>query len=145
MKASALAIITLLSLAGTAQAACPSRVAVAQGISPIDIASACGISFETLRQANPGLRTGPVQAGTTLVVPRPALPSAQLPIGGHGIAIMPPMVPQAIGGASPTVILPPEQYPIPPQHILRGFGDLPGQLPVPPGHGSPLPPLFPMQ
>lgn len=136
-----LACLPLAVATMPAQAACPPRIAVVQGTSLAAIAQACGISVEALRQANPGLRPDTLQAGTTLAVPRPAFPSAQLPVGQQGIAIMPPLVPPAVGGSSPTVILPPEQPPIPQQHILRGFGDQPGQLPLPPGHSSPFVPL----
>ncbi|MEO3998642.1 LysM domain-containing protein [Mesorhizobium sp. CAU 1732] len=130
----------------SAYAACPSRIGIEYGDTLGSIARACGISVETLRQANPGLSPVNLQAGTFIAVPRPALPSRQITIGQPTVPIMPPLVPPSVGGNSPTVILPPQPAPIPQQHILRGFGDQPGQLPLPPGHAPQIPgfppPLF---
>lgn len=139
------AIALLAALPAPAGAACPERMAVAAGATLSGIARACGVDVEALRMANPGLRPDTLRAGTTLVVPPQALPSRPLPIGRQGVAIAPPMVPPAIVGTRSTVILPPEPPAVPQQHILRGFGDQPGQLPLGPGHVQPFPPPFPMR
>lgn len=86
----------------------------------------------------------PAFAGPAIEVPPLDPPSPQLRIGRPSVQVMPPLVPPArpipsIGGAPSTVILPPEIPPVPPQLILRGFGDLPGQLPLPPGHVGTMP------
>lgn len=135
-------VTAMVGLSTPARAACPERIAVASGATLSGIARACGVSLEALRQVNPGIRPDTLQAGTTLAVPRPAFPSVQLPIGRQGIGIARPLVPPTVGGTGSTVILPPAAPSMPRQHILRGFGDQPGQLPLPPGHGSPFPAPF---
>ena len=110
-------------LAASAQAACPARVGVAFGDTLSSIASACGVSVESLRRANSGLTAGNLQAGTFIRVPRPVLPSPMIEIGQPQVRIAPALVPPSAGGGSPTVFLPPQPLPVPPQHILRGFGD----------------------
>lgn len=119
--------VTIAALAGApalAQAACPDRLTIGFGDSPASIARACGISVETLRQANPGMTANTaLQAGTTVTVPRPALPSQTLRTGRSSIEVMPSIVPPATGTASPTVIKPPKPHPVPRQHILKGLGD----------------------
>lgn len=129
----------VLMSASPALSACPPRIGVAYGDTLSSIASACGISVETLRAANPGLSADTLRAGSIIAVPRPALPSPQLEIGRPLVRVTPPLVPPGTGGISGTVILPPVQPPIPQQHILRGFGDQPGQLPLPPGHSIRIP------
>jgi LysM repeat protein len=122
--------------------ACPPRIAVSYGDTLSAIAAACGVSVESIRLANPGLSARTLRAGVSIAIPRPALPSPQGTIGHPSVLPMPPLVPPSVGGGgSATVILPPPPVPVPQQHILRGFGDQPGQLPLPPGHGSPFPPL----
>lgn len=87
----------------------------------------------------------PARADMNIGVPQPAQPSAPLKVGRPSVQVTPPLVPPAgkkipsIGGAPSTVILPPEIPPVPQQHILRGFGNLPGQLPLPPGHVGTMP------
>lgn len=137
-----LPLVALLATATAPQASaatpCPPRVAVSYGDTLGSIAAACGISIANLRLANPGLSARTLRAGTTIAVPRPAMPSRQGIIGRPSVRLAPPLVPPSIGGGgSATVILPPE--PVPQQHILRGFGNQPGQLPLPPGHESPFP------
>lgn len=135
-------------LASPAQAACPARIGVMWGDTLSSIARACGVNVEALRRVNPGLTAETLRAGAVIAVPRPATSSPQTGIGRPSVRVAPPLVPPAtgapsIGGAPSTVILPPEQPPVPPQHILRGFGDPPGQLPLPPGHiGNPPGQLF---
>lgn len=128
-----------------ANAACPARIVITRSTTFDSVAQACGINIEALKSVNPRLIANTLQAGMTLIVPPPPLPTPMLGIGRPSVQIMPPLVPPAAGPSLPTVILPPEPSPIPPQHILRGFGDQPGQLPLPPGHSLPLhpPPLFP--
>lgn len=139
MRIAALALSVLAVSWTAAHAACPQRLGVAYGDTLDAVASACGISVEALRRANPGLSAATLRAGTIIAVPRPALPSPQLGIGRPAIRIAPPLVPPGIVGRGGTVILPPQPQPIPPQHILRGFGDEPGQLPLPPGHSIRVP------
>ena len=132
-------IISLAMHGAMAHAACPARVTAGAGDSLQAIARACGVNIEALKAANPGLISNSMQAGTTIIVPRQALPSPTLTIGRPSIQIMPSQVPPATGPSMPTVILPPPQPQIPQQHILRGFGDKPGQLPLPPGHSLQFP------
>jgi LysM repeat protein len=140
MKRLALSILAVAVLsASPAIAACPARLGVAYGDTLSAIAAACGISVETLRGANPGLSADNLRAGAIIAVPRPALPSPQLDIGRPLVRVAPAIVPHGAGGASGTVILPPVQPPVPQQHILRGFGNEPGQLPLPPGHSIRVP------
>ena len=121
-----------------AHAACPARVTISYGDTLSSIARACGITVDTLRSANPGLHADSLQAGAAIAVPRPPLPSTQLRVGRPSVQVVPPLVYPSVGGSSSTVILPPEPIPVPQQHILRGFGDKPGQLPLPPGHENPF-------
>lgn len=137
------AIVAALLLLGSAPAnattACPSRVLISYGDTLSSIANACGITVAALRSANPGLSAGNLQAGMSITVPRPPLPSPMAETNRPLVRIAPSLVPPAIGGGgSSTVILPPESIPVPQQHILRGFGNKPGQLPLPPGHSSPF-------
>lgn len=130
---------------------CPSRVSVAYGDTLSSIARSCGVNVEALVRLNPGLTAGTLYAGSVINVPRPAVPSPQQRIGRPTVQVMPPLVPPAvgapsIGGVPSTVILPPDVPPVPLQHILRGFGDQPGQLPLPPGHIGTMPGnMFPHQ
>ncbi len=137
-----MAIIAALMLGSgpaAATTACPNRVLVSYGDTLSSIANACGITIAALRSANPGLNAGNLRAGTSITVPRPRLPSPMAETNRPLVRIAPSLVPPAVGGAgSSTVILPPEPIPVPQQHILRGFGDKPGQLPLPPGHTSPF-------
>lgn len=152
--------LTILLLAGAltnaaaayAQAgACPSRLAVSHGDTLSSIARACGVNVQALLGVNPGLTPRTLQAGSYITVPQAPFTAPRFGIGRPSIQPMPQMVPPAtggpsIGGPASTVILPPTQPPVPPQHILRGFGDLPGQLPLPPGHIGTMPEnLFPHQ
>ena len=137
-----MAMIAALLLGGAPAGAaglCPGRVLISYGDTLSSIANACGISVAALRSANPGLSAANLRAGMSITVPRPALPSPMAETNRPLVRIAPPLVPPAIGGGgSSTVILPPEPLPVPQQHILRGFGDKPGQLPLPPGHSSPF-------
>lgn len=142
MKAQAHILVAMAVLLGsvpaTARTACPERVLVSYGDTLSSIANACGITVTALRSVNPGLSAGTLRAGMSIAVPRPPLPSPMAETNRPLVRIAPPLVPPAVGGGSPTVILPPQPAPVPPQHILRGFGDKPGQLPLPPGHSSPF-------
>lgn len=136
----ALITLALLPVAATAaNAACPSRVTAGTAASLEAVARVCGVNLEALKAANPGLISNVAQPGTTIFIPRPALPSDRPTIGQPSIRTLPSQVPYAPGPSMPTVILPPVQQQIPQQHILRGFGDQPGQLPLPPGHSLPFP------
>lgn len=136
-----LLICALASLlfGGAAHAACPQRMDVGFGDTLASIARACGVNIEALKQSNPGLTTDSLRAGQFIAVPRPVFPSPQPVIGRPSIQPFPSLVPPASGGdGMSTVILPPRLQPVPQQHILRGFGDQSGQLPLPPGHTNPF-------
>lgn len=126
--AAALAVAPL----SLAEAACPARVGVGAGDTVASIARRCGINVETLKRNNPGLRDDTMRPGTFVTVPRPPLPSAQQPYGQPRFGVAPSLVTPPTVGAPSTVILPPPQQPIPPQHVLPGFGNQPGQFPLPP-------------
>lgn len=133
-----------VGLAAEAGAACPSRLQVRYGDTLSSIARTCGVNVQSLLRLNPGLTPETLRAGTAIAVPAPALPSTRMQVGRPSVQVAPPLVPPAygaptIGGAPSTVILPPQVPPVPQQHILRGFGDLPGQLPLPPGHVGTMP------
>ncbi|MBI1620229.1 LysM peptidoglycan-binding domain-containing protein [Aquamicrobium zhengzhouense] len=133
------AIVLFAIAPSIAQAACPARVGVSYGDTLQSIASACGVNVEALKQANPGLRPETLQAGTYIAVPKPVLLTPPPVIGRPSIQTFPSLVGPATGGDSrSTVILPPQPTPVPQQHILRGFGNQPGQLPLPPGHADPF-------
>ena len=121
-----------------AMAACPERVSVGYGVTLSSVARACGVSAASLRLANPGLGDGTLRAGAIINVPRQRYSTPRTGSGRSSLRLAPSRVPPALGAdGSSTVILPPVQPPIPQQHILRGFGDQPGQLPLPPGHSAP--------
>jgi len=147
----ALAVLALIALPIAQAHACPSRVSVAYGDTLSSIARSCGVNVEALVRVNPGLTARTLYAGSVINVPRPAVPSPQQRIGRPTVQVMPPLVPPAvgapsIGGVPSTVILPSSPPPVPHQHILRGFGDQPGQLPLPPGHIGTMPGnMFPHQ
>lgn len=122
-----------------AMAACPERVSVGFGVTLSSIARACGVSAASLRQANPGLGDGTLRAGAIINIPRQRYSAPQTGSGRPSLRIAPAPVPPALGGdGSSTVILPPVRPRVPPQHVLPGFGDKPGQLPLPPGHKNPF-------
>jgi hypothetical protein len=127
------AVAALLASGGAAAASCPERLGVAWGDTLSSIAQSCGVTVTSLRRSNPGLSPETLRAGTFINVPRPALPSLRAVIGREGVRIMSPLVPGSNRIASPDVV-PPAPLPVYPQHRLRGFGDEPGQLPLPPGH-----------
>jgi LysM repeat protein len=135
--------LALVMIAGTltvAQASCPDRISVGSGQSLSTIARACGVNVEALKQVNPGLRSDGLRAGQFLVIPTRPVHIAPPTYGRPSIQQFPSLVGPALGGDTrSTVILPPQPQPVPQQHILRGFGDKPGQLPLPPGHSSPFP------
>lgn len=104
-----LAMPAWLWLAATqANAACPQRLGIGYGDTLESIAQACDITVERLRSVNPGLNAATLQSGTFVAIPRPALPSAQLPVGRPSIRIAPPLG-SPVTGISPsqTVIAPP--------------------------------------
>lgn len=127
------------AFAPQAEAACPARLSARVGDTAYSIARACGLNEEALKSANPGIRAdGTMQPGTTVRIPRPALPSELLEIGRPLIRVQPSQVPNvAIPGGS-TVILPPEQPPLPRRHVIRPFPPQPGQI-DPLGSLPPLP------
>lgn len=122
-----------------AEAACPARLSARVGDTAYSIARACGLNEEALKSANAGIRAdGTVLPGTTVRIPRPALPSEMLEIGKPLIRVQPSQVPNvAIPGGS-TVILPPEPPPLPRRHVIRPFPPQPGQI-DPLGSLPPLP------
>lgn len=118
-----LAALTVCLSAASATAACPDRVGVGVGDTLVSIARACGISVETLRDANPGLNADTLRAGTFVAVPRPALPTPQRPVGRPSINTMPSLVPPATAVSPPSVAIPPPppRRPFPPPPPLPGF------------------------
>ena len=123
---------------GLAEAACPDRIVIRRGDTLDAIARACGINVPALRGANPGLMPDAMQPGMIVRIPAPALNTPMQRIGRPSIEIMPSRVPSVQIPSHSTIILAPPP-PVPPQHILPGFGDRPGQLPLPPGHSPPFP------
>ncbi|MEO3387759.1 LysM domain-containing protein [Mesorhizobium sp. CAU 1741] len=132
-------VTALVAFSGAAHAACPDRIIIQRGDTLSSIARACGVNVPALRGHNPGLIPDAMQPGTTVRVPRPALPTPLERIGRPSIQVMPSRVPSPSVPSGSTVILAPPPRPVPQQHILRGFGDKPGQIPLPPGHSSPFP------
>lgn len=116
----------------SAQTRCPDRMPVRSGDTMSGIAQACGINLESLRRVNPGIDARTIQPGSVLNVPAPALPSPRERIGSGLIEVVPRREIRPTVSAPP--IAPPVREPIPRQHIIRGFGNDPGQLPLPPGH-----------
>lgn len=122
-----------------AQAACPERLAVGFGDTLASIAQACGISVETLRRANPGLLADPLHPGAVVVVPRPALPSPQQPIGRPSVRVAPPLVPPATGISPSTTVLPPPAPALQHPQVPEGFDARPPHMRPRPPHGLPFP------
>lgn len=113
-----------------AQAACPASMSARVGDTAQSIARACGLNVEALKSVNPGIRGNEtIPPGTTVRIPRVAVPSPMLDIGRPLIRVNPPLVPNVPDPGGSTVILPPEQPPVPPQLILPGLPLQPGQLP----------------
>jgi hypothetical protein len=63
--------VPLLTLAApaAAQSSCGSETVVAAGETLADVAARCGVSLEALREANPALSTGEIQAGAEVEMP----------------------------------------------------------------------------
>ena len=105
-----------------ADAACPTRLSARVGDTAQTIARACGLNAEALKSVNPGIRGDePIQPGTTIRIPRVALPTPMIDSGRPMMRVNPPAVTIAPGPGGSTVILPPEPPPVPQQHILPGF------------------------
>lgn len=139
MKLPLLACLGLTLLATMpAYAACPERIMVTGGnVSLAAIARTCGINVEALKSINPGMSGPIVNEGTVVRIPREAISLPSFEIGRTYGRTEGLEVPLAPGSSGSTVILPPPAPTVPPQHILRGFGDQPGQLPLPGGHSAP--------
>ena len=140
-----LAALALLAIAGAAQAACPQRLGIDHGDTLESIAQACGISIETLRGANPGLNDRTLRPGTFITVPRPALPSPQLPLGRRSIQVMPPLVPPATGTSPSTTVIPPPPPAMQHPQVPEGFDTRPQHMRPRPPHGWPYGPPFLLQ
>ena len=98
LAALALAALAALPAAAPAHAgACPARVNTSFGETVDSIAARCGVTPEALRSRNPGLDADSPQIGIRIEVPRPALPSPQIEVGGNRGIVAP---------AQPTVRLP---------------------------------------
>ena len=77
-------VLALLPLTAPAQAgACPARVSPSFGETVDTIAARCGVTPEALRSRNPGLDGTSPAIGIRIEVPRPALPSPQIEVGGN--------------------------------------------------------------
>ncbi len=148
MKALASSLL-LLATAWTvpAYAACPERVVISGGDAALSaLARACGVNVEALRSVNPGMTGNTVRQGTVVRIPPAPIAAPQFDFARPQARAPSLEVPLAPGPSGSTVILPPAPIPVPQQHILRGFGDQPGQLPLPDGHAPPAfapRPLFP--
>ena len=118
----------------SAQAACPERLGVRPGDTLSAIAQACGISVETLRAANPGVRAERLRPGQFLAVPPPALPSPQGVIGRPALRVAPPLVP-------PATITPPSTTVIPPPPPALQHPQVPPGFDTRPRHMRPRPPV----
>lgn len=137
-KAILTGLLLVTSGPALAQQRCPDRITVSRGDTLSAIANACGTSVERLRDANPGVQARSLQAGTFLNIPRGAITTPPQRFGRPSIELA-PRLQIAPGTTSPTVILSPQPIPVPQQHILPGFGNRPGQLPLPPGHAPDFP------
>jgi len=132
-------VIPFLLLAGAteANATCPQRLGIDYGDTLESIARACGVSVERLRGVNPGLNAATLQAGTFINIPRPVLPSPQLPVGRPSVKITPPLVPPVTGTSPSSTVIAPPPPPVIHRYDIPGLDDQPGQWPPRPGH---LPP-----
>lgn len=144
LSAAALAVLAFTTVT---QASCPDRVVISGGDASVAaLARACGVNVEALKSVNPGMTGNQVKQGTVVRIPRAPIAMPHFDYARPQARIASPQVPIAPGPSSSTVILPPPVPSVPQQHILRGFGDQPGQLPLPDGHVPPAfghPPLFP--
>lgn len=94
--ASALIALAVAGIAGTqAIAGCRGSSAVGFGETLSSVAARCGVNVEALKQANPGIAQRDLANGGLVTVPRPPLPSAQLPVfGSPGVVkVTPPLIP----------------------------------------------------
>lgn len=99
-RLAALALTVLAALPASTPAhagACPARVNPSFGETVDSIAARCGVTPEALRSRNPGLDADSPQIGIRIEVPRPALPSPQIEVGGNRGIVAP---------AQPTIRLP---------------------------------------
>lgn len=104
-----------------AGAACPQRLNITIGATLESIARSCGISVERLRGVNPGLSATTMQAGTFINIPRPALPSPQLPIGRSSVKVAPPLIPSVTGTSSSATAIAPPAPPIIHRYEIPGL------------------------
>lgn len=85
-RLAALALAALAALPAATPAhpgACPARVNPSFGETVDSIAARCGVTPEALRGRNPGLGADRPPVGIAIEVPRPALPSPRIEIGGN--------------------------------------------------------------
>lgn len=120
--------------AGSAQAACPSRLSVGFGDTLSAIARTCGINVETLRAANPGLNAETLRPGRFINVPRPPLPTPQMPVGRPSVRIAPSLVPPATAVSPPNGTVPASPPAILHPQVPRGFDVRPPHMRPPPQH-----------
>lgn len=130
LLASVPAVLGLSTMA--ARADCPQRLGISHGDSMESIARICGITVERLRSANPGLSDTNLQVGTVVTVPRPALPSTQLPYGRPSITVTPPLVPKATGISPSTTVIAPPPPPVVHQFEIPGLADQPDKFGIRP-------------
>jgi hypothetical protein len=62
---------------------CPQRISPSFGESVETVAARCHVTVEALKSRNPGMSDGRLDVGVSIEVPRPALPSPQIEIGGN--------------------------------------------------------------
>jgi LysM repeat protein len=96
LLAAGVALIVLLP-AGASAADCGSRVRIGPGETVSSIARRCGVNVQALRAANPGISDRNFQRGTTLNVPRVALPSRSPGAYGNQQIVPPTRVPGGVG------------------------------------------------
>lgn len=82
--------ILVMTSPPTSAGACAPRLTPSFGETVESIAARCGVTPEALRSRNPGLDGESPQVGIRIDVPRPALPSPQIEIGGNRAIVAPP-------------------------------------------------------
>lgn len=74
------------SAPASAAGSCGARISPSFGDTVETVAARCGVNVEALKSRNPGMSDDKLDVGVSINVPRPALPSPQIEIGGnHGI------------------------------------------------------------
>lgn len=72
-----------LPVGALAAGSCGQRVSPSFGDTVETVAARCGVNVEALKSRNPGMSDDKLDVGVSINVPRPALPSPQIEIGGN--------------------------------------------------------------